>query len=92
MPAWSPVKGLPVAFAPCMPGASPTISNFGLSTPNGGTGLAWYSGYFFLFSSKKRLNLGQAVQFRSNSVEIIGILLRCKLLIIIVYTVQFELK
>jgi len=40
IPAWSPVNGLPLAFAPCIPGASPTISNLASGSPNGGTGRA----------------------------------------------------
>jgi len=33
MPAWSPVKGRPVRFAPCMPGARPTTRSFARRGP-----------------------------------------------------------
>ena len=38
-PAKSPVKGLPVAFAPFKPGASPNIKILEFISPNDGTGL-----------------------------------------------------
>ncbi len=39
IPAWSPVKGLPVLLAPCKPGAKPTIKSLTSFAPKAGTGL-----------------------------------------------------
>jgi len=38
MPAKSPVNGRPLALAPCRPGARPTISSAGASSPKAATG------------------------------------------------------
>src|SRR2546429_8331829 len=62
MPAWSPVKGRPVRFAPRIPGASPTISSRARSGPKGATGRACQSGCRAVISARKRASLGQSRQ------------------------------
>ena len=55
IPAKSPVNGRPVLFAPCMPGAKPTINNLTFASPNTDTGLQKYMGFFsFNFVQKAR--------------------------------------
>src|SRR2546421_3235179 len=68
-PAKSPVKGRLVRFAPCRPGASPTINRRPSGSPNEGTGELNQSGSRSRAASRKLRSLGQSGQLRSGSVR-----------------------
>src|SRR5437764_13712651 len=62
MPAWSPVNGRPLALAPCIPGASPTMTSRAAESPNGGTGLHQYDGWSAATASRNCASRGQRRQ------------------------------
>src|SRR3954470_19253043 len=69
MPAWSPVNGRPVRFAPCSPGAKPTISNRAASGPKEGTGALNQLGSRRRHSMRKSFRRGQSGQLRPGLVD-----------------------
>jgi hypothetical protein len=65
------VKGLPVWFAPCKPGARPTTKISAPKSPKAGTGALWYVGYFTRLSFLKAHNRSHKAQVLSGFRKVI---------------------
>ena len=57
------MKGLPVLFAPCKPGARPTINKVEVNSPKLGTGALNQSGFSLIFFSKIKQSFAFATIF-----------------------------
>ena len=79
LPAWSPVKGLPVLLAPCNPGARPTISMLESKLPKDCTGELCHFGSRILYLSLYFFNLGHKEQL------LFGVIIRYKFSLLMFY-------